>query len=179
MVEFSPERRYIEDVGIVLTGLGLPPAYGKVLGWLLICDPPHATATEIAEATGLSKGSVSTGIRMLESSQLVRRVANPGRRGIAWELSPDAFTRAAESDRFRIFRKLMDRGIELLGGERSPLTDRLVYTRDLYAFIERELPGFIERFKTEHAQKMASTQRGEADDRVGHQHREPDQDVRP
>ncbi|WP_326556518.1 GbsR/MarR family transcriptional regulator [Micromonospora sp. NBC_01796] len=161
MVEFSPERRYVEDAGIVLTGLGLPPAYGKVLGWLLICDPPYATATEIAEMTGLSKGSVSTGIRMLESTGLVRKVANPGRRGIAWELMPDAFTRVAESERFRLFRQLMDRGIELLGGEQSPLTDRLVYTRDLYAFVERELPGFIERFKTEHARKMARPEAGD------------------
>jgi DNA-binding transcriptional regulator GbsR (MarR family) len=148
--ELSPERRYAEEAGLVLSGMGMPPAFGKLLGWLLICDPPHQTSTELADALGLSKGSVSAGMRMLENGKLVRRVPTPGRRGTAYEMTPDAFLRAVESDQYRVFRELMERGLELLGGENAPGADRLAYSRDFYAFIEREIPKLVERFKREH-----------------------------
>ena len=153
--KLSAQRRYAEEAAIVLAKMGLPPAYGKLLGWLLICDPPHQTSTELATALGLSKGSVSAGIRLLENSRLVRRVPTPGRRGIAYEMDPDGMMRVAESDVYRTFRELMQRGIDLVGGEDKPGAVRLTHTRDFYAFIERELPKLVERFTREHQSKEA------------------------
>lgn len=146
----SPERRYAEEAAIVLSGMGLPPAYGKLLGWLLICDPPSQTSTQLVEALGLSRASVSTGMRQLESSGLARRVPIPGHRGHAYQIQPDAFIRvAAEPTRFRAFRELMDRGLDLRGGPATRGTDRLRLTRDFYAFIERELPKLVDHFMSE------------------------------
>ena len=31
---------------------GVPPIAGRVLGWLMICDPPEQSAAQIAEAIG-------------------------------------------------------------------------------------------------------------------------------
>jgi biotin operon repressor len=150
----SPERRYAEEAAIVLSGMGLPPAYGKLLGWLLICDPPSQTSTQLAQALGLSRASVSTGMRQLESSGLARRVPVPGHRGHAYQLQPDVFVRiAAEPTRFRAFRELMDRGLDLRGGRDTPGSDRLRLTRDFYAFIERELPKLVDRFMFEQSGK--------------------------
>ncbi|MFV2021605.1 hypothetical protein [Micromonospora sp. LOL_023] len=50
------ERGYAKEAGVVLSGMGLPPAAGKILGWLLICDPPSQTGSDIAAALDLSKG---------------------------------------------------------------------------------------------------------------------------
>jgi DNA-binding transcriptional regulator GbsR (MarR family) len=145
--DVSPERQYAEEAGMVLAGMGMPPAYGKLLGWLLICDPPSQSSVELAEALGLSKGSVSTGMRMLERSRLVRRVAVPGRRGHFYEMAPDAFLRAVEDGSpYRMMRELLERGLRMLGDEQAPRAERLRETRDFYAFIERELPRLIEDF---------------------------------
>lgn len=155
MAELSPELRYVEEAGVVLAGMGLAPAHGKLLAWLLICDPPQQTSAEMARALNLSKGSVSSGVRLLEAGNLVRRVPAPGRRGIAYEMSPDAITQAAGGDKFRIFRELMDRGVAVVGGEGTPRAARLEYTRDFYAFIERESPKLIERFHAERRARAA------------------------
>ena len=149
LTDHSARHRYAEEAAIVLAELGLSPAYGKLLGWLLICDPPQQTSTELATALGLSKGSVSTGIRLLASTGLVRRAPSGGRRGIAYEMVPDAFTHAAGSDKIRKFRQLMDDGLAVLGGEEAPGAARLAYTRDFYAFMEREMPRLVERFRSE------------------------------
>lgn len=158
MTVLPPHRRYAEDAAVVLAGLGLPPAYGKLLGWLLVCDPPQQTSTQLGAALGLSKGSVSTGMRMLEQGGFARRVPTPGRRGHAYEVLPDAIIRiTAEPTRFRVFRELMDRGVDLLGGEHAPGTERVRVMRDFYAFVERELPTLVARFQAERLRK------GEAD----------------
>lgn len=149
--EVSPERRYVEEFGTVLTGMGLPPAYGKLMGWLLICDPAGQSVSEIARATGLSMGSVSTGARLLERTGLIRRVAMPGRRGRFYEMAPDSFFRVVEDGTsYRRFRELLDRGLAMLGDEPGSRVERLRTTRDFYAFIERELADLVRRFKTEY-----------------------------
>ncbi len=155
MAELSARRRYAEDAALVLAGMGMAPAQGKLLGWMLICDPPQQTSTELAEALGLSKGSVSTGMRILEAARLVRRVPLPGRRGHAYEMPDDTFVRFTESHNYRIFRELMERGLDIVGGEEAPGAQRLRHTRDFYAFVEREFPMLIAKFRAEHTSKEA------------------------
>lgn len=148
-MDLSAERRYAEEAGVVLAGMGLPQAYGKLLGWLLICDPAAQSGAEIVAALGLSKGSVSAGLRTLEAGGLVRRVAMPGRRGSFYEMTPDAIMRAAGSEKFTHFRQLMDRGLAVLGGEDTPGAERLRATRDFYAYLEVEVPKLVARYQTE------------------------------
>jgi len=142
------ERRYVEEFGTTLARMGLPPAYGKVLGWLLISDPPAQSVTEIAQATGLSKGSVSTAARLLASGDLIKRATQPGRRGTFYEMGPDAIMRVVEDGSgYRRFVEILDRGIDVLGGPDNPRTDRLRQTRDFYAFIEQELAALVARYR--------------------------------
>jgi DNA-binding MarR family transcriptional regulator len=148
-MDLSAERRYAEEAGVVLAGMGMPQAYGKLLGWLLICTPAAQSGAELVAALGLSKGSVSAGLRTLEAGGLVRRVAMPGRRGSFYEMTPDAIMRAAGSEKFTYFRQLMDRGLDVVGGEDAPGAERLRATRDFYAFLEVEVPKLVDRFKDE------------------------------
>jgi len=148
-MDLSAERRYAEEAGVVLAGMGLPQAYGKLMAWLLICTPAAQSGAELAAALGLSKGSVSTGLRTLEAGGLVRRVAMPGRRGSFYEMTPDAIMRAAGSEKFTHFRQLMDRGLAVVGGEDAPGAERLRTNRDFYAFLEVEVPKLIQRFQDE------------------------------
>ncbi len=128
-MEYTAERRYAEQAGVVLAGMGLPLATGKMLGWLLICTPAAQSGAEIAAALGLSKGSVSAGLRTLEASGLARRVPMPGRRGIFFEITPDALLRAAMSDKYAQIGQLMADGVKIAGGEDSPEERRLRVNR--------------------------------------------------
>jgi predicted transcriptional regulator len=150
-VKISDERRYAEEVAVVLGGMGLQPACGKLLGWLLICDPPQQSSAELAAALDLSKASVSTGMRTLERIGLVRRVAVPGVRGHVYEMHPDALIDIG-SDAGRLYRQvreLMDRGLALVSDD-GGRAERLRVTRDFYAFIEREVPRLIQQFKQDY-----------------------------
>lgn len=147
------EREYADEVGMVLSQLGMPPAYGRLLGWLLICDPPAQTSSQLAEALGLSKGSVSTGMRMLERARLVQRVPTPGR-GHAYQMLPDALLRASDpAGRHLMMRDLMDRGLTMLGDPDSPRTHRLRITRDFHSFIAERIPELMDEFRRVHIRK--------------------------
>jgi DNA-binding transcriptional LysR family regulator len=141
------ERQFADEVGTVMSGMGMPAAFGKLYGWLLICDPPHQTSTQLAEALSLSKGSVSTGMRALEQLGMVRRVPVRGR-GHAYEMLPDAMIRTVDARRlYLVIHDVMQRGIDMLGGnDNLPRAQRLRVTRDFYAFVAERVPRLIEEF---------------------------------
>ncbi|GIH08118.1 hypothetical protein Rhe02_61850 [Rhizocola hellebori] len=147
------ERQFADEVGVLLAGMGMPPAYGRLLGWLLICDPPQQTSAQLGEALGLSKGSVSSGMRMLERSDMVQRVPTPGR-GHAYEMLPDALVRATDpAVKFAFMRDVMQRGLSLLDENESTRAERLRVSRDFYGFIAEKLPSLMEEFRQKHLRK--------------------------
>jgi DNA-binding transcriptional regulator GbsR (MarR family) len=155
----SGERQFAEEVGRVFEQLGVSRMAGRILGWLLICDPPRQSSADLGAALGASKGAISTATRLLESYGLARRLAVPGERGDYFEMTPDAFNRAHDQvGKARIFRELMEMGLAVLGDQDSPRAERLRETRDLYAFLERELPGLMTRFRAEYQAGRAARQ---------------------
>jgi biotin operon repressor len=52
---------------------------GRVYGWLLICDPPQQSLTQLADALSVSKASVSTVARQLQEAGMVERLPSPNR----------------------------------------------------------------------------------------------------
>jgi hypothetical protein len=58
---------------------------------------------------------------MLEAAGFIRRVPVPGRRGRAYEVTPDAILRTvAAPAKFQMFREPMDRGLALKWPARPP-----------------------------------------------------------
>src|SRR3954451_5752664 len=51
----------------------VPPMVGRVVGYLLICEPSDQTAAEIAEALEASRSGVGTAVSMLETWGGIRR----------------------------------------------------------------------------------------------------------
>lgn len=152
--DVSAERQFAEEVGLLFAAFGIPRMAGRILGWLLVCDPPRQSSAELAAALEASKGSISTATRLLGSYGLIDRLPVPGSRSDHFEVRRLAFSQAHDQLRtFRTFRELMDKGLAVVGDDRSARADRLRETRDFYAFVEREYPKLMERFHTE--QRMA------------------------
>ena len=87
---------HVEEWGLLFEQSGLPRMAGRVLGWLLVCDPPEQTAAQVVEALSASKGSISTTLRLLERFGLVEPVGRPGERRTYFRIAPGAFTTMME-----------------------------------------------------------------------------------
>lgn len=153
MEEQAPQSKqeYVEEVGLYFERLGLTRMSGRIMGWLLVCDPPPQTIDDLAKALQASKGSISTMTRALIQMGIVERFSIPGQRRNLYRIRPGGWAAVVENgiDEYGRFRRLAERGLCLLEGESAEARARLEDVRDIYAFFEREMPGLIEKFKQE------------------------------
>jgi len=148
----AEEKQFVEEVGIVFEQTGLPRMAGRILGWLLIVDPPHQSTDELADALMASKGSISTVTRLLIQIGLIERLSLPGVRHDYFRIKPGASHQLLKDslDQTTAFRQLLERGLELLEGKAHTNRQSLEEMHDLYAFLEREFPALLERWEQEH-----------------------------
>ena len=144
---------FVEEVGLFFDQAGVPRMAGRILGWLLICDPPHQSINELMEVLQASKGSISTMTRLLIQLELVERVSLPGARRDYFRLTSTSWTQLVHGRLFQItaLRQLAERGLTLLDEQATESRQRLEEMHDLYAFFERELPLLLERWQQERA----------------------------
>jgi len=142
-------KRFVEEVGISFEQTGLPRMAGRLLGWLLICDPPHQTTGELAEALLASKGSISTTTRLLIRIGLIERLSLPGIRHDYFRIRPGAWHQLIKESLVQIIamRQLAEHGLELLGDETHVNRQWLEEMRNMYIFFEREFPALLERWE--------------------------------
>lgn len=139
---------FVEQMGEQFARVGQQRIAGRMLGWLLVCDPPEQSATELAEVTGASKASISIAVRLLTAAGLVERVGVAGKRQAHYRLRPACWTTDMQQklDRIREMREVADRGLAVLAGAPKSRRQRLQDMRDFYAFFEGEFPAAIERW---------------------------------
>lgn len=148
-------KHLVEDVGLLLEAEGIPRMAGRILGWLLICNPPHQTIDELAAALQASKGSISTMTRYLIQLGLVERVGLPGQRRDYFRFRTGQWSSFFKEElrRANTLLQLAKRGLDLLEGQDPELQLRLREVHDLYAFFERELPVLLQRWEQERQQR--------------------------
>jgi DNA-binding transcriptional regulator GbsR (MarR family) len=113
---------------------GLPPITGRILGWLMICDPAEQSAGEIAAAIGASRASLTTNMRLLIGSGLVRRLTRPGGRATYYRIDDgmwDAVIRRRIASMMSFSRITLE-GMELVG----PDTARAARLRAAHDFFD-------------------------------------------
>ncbi len=148
----TKNKQFAEEVGIVFEQTGMPRMAGRILGWLLISDPPHQSTEQITKAVIASKGSISTMTRLLIQIGLIERLSLPGVRCDYFRLRSDAWQHMIGrglTEEIKMVRQLADRGLELLG-DKTPVTKNwLEEMRDVYTFLEHEFPTRLERWEKE------------------------------
>lgn len=129
--------------------LDLPRIAGKVLGYLLVCDPPTRTQTELAEALSASRGSISMTTRLLEQSGWLERVSVRGERQVRYHVRPEAWSAHMEVhiQRANNLYKLAAEARSLLESERPGRTQRIDMTADFADFWRQALPVLLDRWK--------------------------------
>lgn len=145
----AEKKRFVEDMGILLEELGLPRMAGRILGWLLICDPPHQSAGELTRALGGSKSSISSMTRLLIRIDLIQRIGLSEKRNMYYCLKPRSFSELlrARIGYLTTLREVAERGLALMASKDIRLRQRLQEMCDFYAFLEQEAPLVLERWE--------------------------------
>jgi DNA-binding transcriptional regulator GbsR (MarR family) len=85
------QETYVERFGRSWETSGGSRTAGRIMGWLLICDPPQQSAANLGAALDVSHGSVSTLTRQLIEMNMVERVTFPGDRASYFKLRDNAW----------------------------------------------------------------------------------------
>ncbi|MFB9687874.1 GbsR/MarR family transcriptional regulator [Amycolatopsis plumensis] len=119
--------RWIERVAtFCVEEWALPPITGRILGLLMICDPPERSAGQIAETIQASRASLTSNMRFLAAIGLVRKVRVPGDRTTYYRIEDDAWHKVIQRklDSLGAFGDIADEGTKLAGGS-GPRTERI------------------------------------------------------
>jgi DNA-binding transcriptional ArsR family regulator len=138
---------FVDSVGEwTARSAGLPPMTGRVLGWLLVCDPPEQTAAELGEALGASAGSISAATRMLVGAKLVDRLRIRGERAERFRFRSDAWDEQILDPGATQVRALLRRGMAALADEPPERRRRLEELDEFYAWWEERAPRLVEEW---------------------------------
>jgi predicted transcriptional regulator len=119
---------------------GLPPITGRILGWLMICDPPEQSAADIAQAIGASRASLTTNMRLLTGGGLVHRLTRSGGRTAYYRVDDDAWEKVIRQrvESMTAFSRIADEGISLVGPA-SPRATRIRAARTFFQWAAERL----------------------------------------
>jgi DNA-binding transcriptional regulator GbsR (MarR family) len=138
---------FVDSVGEwTARSVGLPPMTGRVLGWLLVCDPPEQTAAELAEALDASAGSISAATRMLVGGRMVDRLRVRGERADRYRFRSDAFDEQIMDPGTAQVRALLARGMAALADEPPARRQRLEELDEFYAWWQDRAPRLVEEW---------------------------------
>lgn len=151
-MRYYEEKHFIEDISLYFEQMGLPRMAGRVLGVLLICDPPAQSLTDLSERLQASKSSISTNSRLLTEMGLIERVASPVPRQVYFQFKPGGWL-VFIRQRLKLWASLhqiAEQGLDLLQERDPALRARLQEAHDIFSVIEEELPALLERVEKGH-----------------------------
>ena len=150
-------ERFVEEIGLVFDSMHLPRMAGRVLGAILLGPVDGPTAGDLAETLQASKGSISNMTQLLIHYRFVGRTVRAGDRRDRFVIKSGAWARMMlwRLELLQRLQELAGDGLELLGPEGNP--EPLQEVRDMYAFLERELPKLFERWETERPNARTDT----------------------
>jgi DNA-binding transcriptional regulator GbsR (MarR family) len=143
------EREFIERFAVDLTDSGMPRMPSRVFACVLAEDRGRLTAGEIAERLQVSPAAVSGAVRYLVHARMLQRGREPGARSDYYGLSESDPWYTAIADRTQLlarWERTAGEGADLIG-EQRPAGRRLRETAEFFAFVQRELPALLERWR--------------------------------
>lgn len=141
-------QEFIERIGLLTEEEGFPRIAGRILGLLLVEEEP-LSLDAMMEKLQVSKGSISTNVRLLERLGIIQRVSSPGDRKDYYQLGNEPWEHIFEVARQRLRRVLtvVEQEGRMLPEEREVGRYRLEAWREFYSFLLDDLEGKLERWR--------------------------------
>lgn len=139
---------FIEKVGLITQAEGLPRIAGRVFG-MLVFDGDMVSFGDLAARLQVSRGSISSSVRLLEERGLIKRASRPGERQDYFQLSQNPYATMLEQTQKRT-RSAMNEIVETIDSLPSD-TDTAARLKDyarFYASIEAGLESALEELRT-------------------------------
>jgi len=149
------ERRLVEDLAVFFEDLGASRMAGRIFAALLLADPAEMSSGDLAEALGVSSGSISTATRELIRLGLVERVGVPGERRDFFRANTAGLSQLLRDqlDQTRRMHQLMERGEDLVRERDPAVRRRLQEIHDFYEFLEGEIGVVLDRWERHRAER--------------------------
>lgn len=140
---------FVEEFALAYEAAGLPRIAGRILGWLMVCDPPEQTAAQLVATLGVSKASISTMTRLLTQMHLIEKVPKRGARSDFYRVRPGIWTERVKNGLASLvtYKKLAEKGLQLMENAPPERSERLLEMHQIYSFFEEELKGMFERLE--------------------------------
>lgn len=141
---------FVEDFGMTFERSGAGRMEGRVLGLLMISDPPHLTAVELAQGLQASRGSISHATRSLVAMGLVRRGRKQGSRQDLFSVLPSAWIDATRNSlrQITIYETLFRQGLALMNDASAESRITLEEAVMFMEFWEAHLPTVFAEWET-------------------------------
>jgi hypothetical protein len=131
---------------------GAPPMTGRVVGWLLICDPPEQTAADVAEALRASRSAVGTAIGEMERWRVLDRIRVPGERAERVRVRPDFGMSSLEStDEYAGLAAVARQGLAAIAGSPPARRARLEGVVAFAEFLVERMPALAAEWREREA----------------------------
>ena len=135
---------------------GFPPMAGRLLGYLLICDPPQQTIDALGEALMASRSAITGAVKLLEGYGYAARTRRAGERVDRVGLRPEALEpRNVESRLFKEQAALLREGLALLPETQVVQRAALQELLALAEFFEERLPQLMNEWRERKAELRA------------------------
>jgi DNA-binding MarR family transcriptional regulator len=127
-----------------------PPMVGRLIGYLVVCDPPEQSIGELAEALLASRSAITNAVKSLETMRLIRRTRVAGERMDRVRLDPSSpQAMGLDTSEYEEMRDLVLEGLEVVGDapaeRRAWLVEWLEFTDFLIEQINRMSQEWSER----------------------------------
>ena len=146
----AAESEFVERFSSLLTVEGgMPRMPARAFACILVDDDGDVTAAELAERLQVSPAAVSGAVRYLVQTSLVTRVRKAGERADHVRLADDTWyeTMMSRGRLLARFEQVAAEGAAAIGA--GPAARRLDETRSFFAFVGREMPLMLERWRRE------------------------------
>lgn len=147
---------FADEIGLFYDDLGLPRSWGRVLGWLLVCEPDYQSADDLADGLHASRGSISMATRSLIRMGYVERQTKRGDRRTYYRIRPGTWITVFEQliQTTTKLRQLAKLGLGLLNDEPAPRRDRLQELHDFTTFYENGCLALIAQWHRNEGQEL-------------------------
>lgn len=149
------EKHFIEDIGLFFEQMGMPRMAGRILGALLISDPPQQSINELAERLQTSKSSISIMSRLLVENGLIEKAPStvPRRDYYRFKTGGWLIYMRQWLGLMSALHEITERGLFLMQEKPPELQQRLQEAHDLFSFIEDEFPTLLKALEMKRSQQ--------------------------
>jgi DNA-binding transcriptional regulator GbsR (MarR family) len=147
--------RFVEHFAAQLVEAGMPRMPSRVFAALLASDTGALTSADLGEQLRISPAAVSGAVRYLSQVHMVSREREPGSRRERYRVHSDQWYEAL-TNREAIIKRWEDalrEGVSSLGAH-TPAGARLSETLAFFEFIEKDVAGMMERWRTYREQRF-------------------------